>query len=130
MISVMKRVSPVWSHVSLESLWKPLVLYTGLLGLLTVGATYLATHSGLYMLVLAGGGLLLAVLGGGHAGRMSAGGAEHAGEKGGAHMTVENAGLWSPTNTDTSLRLTLLFYGSGVFLWSLVVLFTLRDTLV
>ncbi len=32
--------------------------------------------------------------------------------------------------TDTSLRLTLLFYGLGVFLWSLVVLGTLRDTLV
>lgn len=118
------------SHVNLQSLWKQLVLYTGLLGPLTVGVTYLATHSGLYMLILAGGGLLFVALGGGHAGRTSAGGAEHAGERGGTHMTVENGSLWSPTNTDTSLHLTLLFYGFGVFLWTPVVLFTLRDTLV
>jgi hypothetical protein len=29
----------------------------------------------------------------------------------------------------TSLRLVLLCYGTGVFLWSLAVLVTLRDTL-
>ncbi|WP_411967797.1 hypothetical protein [Haloferax sp. YSSS75] len=68
--------------MNLESIWKPFVLYTCLLGLLTVGGVYLATHSGLYMLVVAGGGLLLVVLGGGAAGQMGASNVEHAGEKG------------------------------------------------
>ncbi|WP_458189037.1 hypothetical protein [Haladaptatus sp. NG-WS-4] len=113
--------------MNFKALWKPFLLYTCLLGLLTVGATYLATHAGVFMLVLAGGGLLLVVLGGGTTGPLSASGAEHADE---AMMGVEDTGLWPHTYTDTSLRLILLFYGFGVFLWSLIVLVTLRDTLV
>ena len=60
---------------------------------------------------------------------MSASGVEHA-EEAGLGMMVEDTGLWPHTYTDTSLRLVLLFYGFGVFLWSLIVLGTLRDTLV
>ncbi len=113
--------------MNLENLWRPILLYACLAGLLTVGAVYLATHSGLSMLVLAGAGLLLVVLGGGTAGPTSASGAERGD---GAGMFVEDTGLWPHTDTDTSLSFILLFYGFGVFLWSLTVLGTLRDTLV
>ncbi|CQR49929.1 MULTISPECIES: hypothetical protein [Haloferax] len=116
--------------MNLDALWRPTLLYTGLLGLLTVGAVYLATHSGMYMLALLGAGVLLVVLGGGAVGQMGPSNVEHAGEKGGTNRVVSNAGLWSPVETDTSLRLALLFYGAGVFLWSLVVFGVLRDTLV
>lgn len=57
--------------MNLKALWKPILVYTGLLGFLTVGTVYLTTHSGLFMLVIAGGGLLLVVIGGGTAGLMS-----------------------------------------------------------
>lgn len=113
--------------MDLKALWKPLLFYTCLLGLLTVGAIYLATHSGFFMLVVAGGGLLLVVLGGGTVGKMSGSGAERGD---GAGMMVDHTDPWPHTHTDTSIRLILLFYGVGVFLWSLVVLVTLRDTLV
>ncbi|NLV02462.1 hypothetical protein [Haloferax volcanii] len=113
-----------------NALLKPLALYTGLLGLLTVGGVYLATHSGLYLLALTGAGVLLVVLGGGAVSQMGPSNVEHAGEKGGTNRVVSNAGLWSPVETDTSLRLALLCYGAGVFLWSLVVFGVLRDTLV
>ncbi|WP_410767370.1 hypothetical protein [Haloferax sp. DFSO60] len=84
------------------------------------------------MLFLAGGGLLLAVLGGGTAGQMGTAQAEHAGETsgGGREAAASHSGLKSSLNTDTSLRLAFLFYGSGVLLWSLIVLGTLGDTLV
>lgn len=113
--------------MALTVLWKPVLLYTGLLGLLTVGTIYLTTHSGLFVLVLAAGGLLLVVLNGGTTGRTSLGGVEHS-DEGGAEF--EGAGLIPQTSTDVPLRLTLLFYGLGVFLWSVVVLFTLTGTLV
>lgn len=113
----------------LRLLLKPLLLYTGLFSLLTVGGVYFTTHSGVYMLVLAGGGILLAALGGGAVGQTSVSHAERGSENWG-EVADSNSGLWSPMKTDTSLRLTLLFYGFGVFLWSLVVLGTLRDTLV
>ncbi|POG54977.1 hypothetical protein [Haloferax marisrubri] len=116
--------------MNLDALLKPLFLYTGLLGLLTVGSVYFATHSGLYMLGLTGVGVLLVVLGGGAVGQMGPSNVEHAGEKGGTNRVVSNAGLWSTVETDTSLRLTHLFYGAGVSLWSLVVFGVLRDTLV
>ncbi|MFC7129405.1 hypothetical protein [Haloferax chudinovii] len=116
--------------MNVDALLKPVVRYTGLLGLLTVGTVYFATHSGMYMLALAGAGVLLVVLGGGAVGRMGPSNVEHAGEKGGTNRVVSNAGLWSPVETNTSLRLALLCYGAGVFLWSLVVFGVLRDTLV
>jgi hypothetical protein len=112
--------------MSLRALWKPVLLYTGLLGLLTVGTVYLATHSLLYMLVLTAGGLLIVVLNGGTAGRTSLGGAENA-DRG--EEEFEAAGLVPQLHTDVPTRLVLLLYGLGVFLWSIVVLGTLRDTL-
>jgi hypothetical protein len=120
--------------MELLDLWKPVVLYTGLLGALTVGAVYLATHSGLFVLLVAGGGLLLAVLGGGTAGVVDGAGmvdgvgAESA-EGGGDGTELEATGFFARTTANASLRLVLLCYGSGVFLWSLVVLTALRDTL-
>lgn len=113
--------------MTLTALWKPFLLYTGLLGLLTVGTVYLATHSLLFILVLTAGGLLIVVFNGGTAGRTSLGGAENSDEGG---TEFDAAGLLPQTNSGIPLRLTLLFYGLGVFLWSLVVLITLRDTLV
>lgn len=117
-------------HVNCRHLWKSLLLYTCILGLLTVGAVYLATHSGFYTPVLTGSGLLLVVLGGGTAGKMGSTQTENAGGKGGTELMVSSPGLQSPLNTDTPVRLTFLFYGLGVFLWSPVILGTFRDTLV
>lgn len=105
------------------------MLYTGLLALLTVGAVYFATHSGMYMLVLAGMGVLLVVLGGGTAGPTSAAGADHA-EDVGAGLTVDGSDLWPHSYANGSVRVLLVLYGFGVFVWSLVVLLALRDTLV
>lgn len=114
--------------MDLQRLLRPILLYTGLLGLLTVGAAYLATHSGLVILLVAGVGLLLAVLGGGTASNVVDSSGTDAADGGGLEM--EATGLSPGTDTATSLRLVLLFYGGGVFLWSLVVLLTLRETLV
>jgi hypothetical protein len=107
---------------------KPILLYTGLLGLLTVGAVYLVTQSGFFILVVAGVGLLLAVLGGGTASSIADSSGTEAADAGG--LVGEATGLSAYTTTDASLRLVLLCYGSGVFVWSLVVLLTLRETLV
>ena len=113
----------------IQTLSKPFLLYTGLLGLLTVSLVYLITHSGFLMLGLAGLGLFLFVLGGATVGPMSASGVEHA-EDAGAGLMVEDTGMWPHTYTQSSLRLILLFYGLGVFLWSLLVLLVLNETLV
>lgn len=114
--------------MDLKPLLRPVVLYTCLLGLLTVGTVYLVTHSGLVILVVAGAGLLLAVLGGGTASSVvNSSGTEPADGDG---LGMEATGLSSDTSTERSLRLVLLFYGVGVLLWSLVVLLTLRETLV
>jgi hypothetical protein len=113
--------------MKLTSLLRPVLVYTGLFGLLTVGAVYLTTHSGLFVLLLAAAGLLLVVLGGGTAARVSGSGTEPVEADG---VGMEATRLLPNSDGDSSLRLVLLFYGTGVFLWSLVVLLTLRDTLV
>ena len=113
-------------------LWKPVLLYTGVLGLLTVGPVYLATYSGVAILALVGTGVLLAALGGGAAGAADGSGVSHgpsSKSRGGEPTEVEATGLLPYTDIGTSFRLNLLFYGLGVLLWSLVVLFALRDTL-
>lgn len=115
-----------------NDLRNPILLFTCLLGGLTVGPVYLATYSGVAMLGLAGAGAVLAALGGGAAGAADGSGVTHgsaAKTEGGEPTEVEASGLLPYTDIGTSLRLNLLFYGLGVFLWSLVVLFTLRDTL-
>ncbi|GAB7012189.1 hypothetical protein [Halolamina salina] len=112
--------------MALRALWKPVLLYTGVLALLTVGTVYLATRSLALILVLTAVGLLVAVLNGGTAGRTSLGGGENS-DEGGAEF--DEAGLLPQTSTEVSLRLTLLLYGTGVFLWSLAVLIALGDTL-
>lgn len=112
--------------MNLKPLSKPLLIFTCFLALLTVGAVYLATYSGPYMLGLVGVGVFLAALGGGAAGQNGIGGAGHSEER---EMTAGDTGLWAYTRTDTSFRVNLLFYGSGIVLWSVVVLTTLGDTL-
>ncbi|ELZ96500.1 hypothetical protein C440_05113 [Haloferax mucosum ATCC BAA-1512] len=84
----------------------------------------------MYMVLLVGTGLLLVAAGGGAVGQMGVSQTEHAGETGGREAAPSTPGLKSTLNTDTSLRVSLLFYGFGIFLWSLIVLTTLRDTLV
>ena len=114
--------------MTLTLLWRPVLFYSGLVGLLTVGAVYLTTHSGLFMLLTAAAGLLLAVLGGGTASSVvDSSGTEAADGDG---LMLEATGLSSTTDAVSSFHLVLLCYGTGVFLWSLVVLITLRDTLV
>jgi hypothetical protein len=118
--------------VNPTDLWKPLLLYTGLLGLLTVGPVYLATYSGFAIVVLAGAGVVLAALGGGAAGAADGSGVEHGPSgrsKGGEPEGPEATGLMPYTDVDTPFRVNLFFYGLGVLVWSLVVLSTLRDTL-
>lgn len=109
---------------TLRALWKPFLVYACLLSLLTVGAVYLATDSGFFMLFAVAGGLLLVVLGVGATGPAGVGGVE-SGE--GAEMGLEDVGAWPGTGNHTSSDLILLLYGSGVFLWGLVALFTLYD---
>lgn len=109
---------------TLRALWKPFVVYSCLLSLLTVGAVYLATDSGFFMLFSVAGGLLLVVLGVGATGPAGVGGVESAG---GAEMGMEDVGVWPGTENQGSSDLILLFYGAGVFLWGLVALFTLYD---
>ena len=109
-----------------KALWKPFLLYTGLLGPLTIAAIYLATNSLLSLLVATAVGLLIAVLNGGAAGGSSLGGAERSDEGG---MEVEATGMLPHTNGGVPFRLTLLFYGLGLFLWGALVLFTLHDRL-
>ena len=116
--------------MELKPLWMPLVLYTGLFGILTVGGVYLATHSGLHILVVAGVGLLFVALGGGAAGR--AGTTSHVEDASleWEETDASSPALWSPLQAGPSPRVILLFYGFGLFLWSLVVLGTFRETLV
>ncbi|MFD1514652.1 hypothetical protein [Halomarina rubra] len=111
--------------MNLKPLLKPFLLFTCLLALLTVGAVYVATHSGLYMLVLVGCGVTLVALGSGAAGQTNSGiRAEE------TEMMADGGGFWPDAITAGSLRLSLLFYGLGVVLWSVVVLAALGDTLV
>lgn len=120
--------------MNLTDLWKPIVLFTGLLGLLTVGTVYLATYSGFAMVALAGAGVLLTALGGGAAGAadgsgVASGEGGFSGTEKGDITELEGTGSMPYTDIDTSLRLNIFLFGLGVLLWSLVVLFTLRDTL-
>jgi hypothetical protein len=92
----------------------------GLLGLLTVGAIHFATRSGLVILFVAGGGLTLVVLSVGNTGPTDGGAFENA-------EGLDAQGGWLHTDTDTPDSLPLLFYGFGVFLWSVVVLITVYD---
>lgn len=103
-------------------LWKPFLFYVGLLGLLTVGAIYFATRSGLLILFSAGGGLTLAILSVGNTGPTDGGVFENA-------EGFDAQGGWLHTDADTSASLPLLFYGLGVFLWSFIVLITSYDIL-
>jgi len=107
-----------------------LVLYTIVAGAITVGCVYLLTHSGLYTLVAAGIGLFLVVLGGtagATGGPVSAsvvGEAESAGMSG----LTENMQL-SPSLGDAGSHAILVFYGLGLFLWSVIVLTVFRSGL-
>ncbi|QKY20809.1 hypothetical protein B4589_010620 [Halolamina sp. CBA1230] len=106
--------------MNLKALWRPFLLYTCLLGPLTVGAVHLATDSGFFVLFSAAGGLLLVVLGVGATGPSGVGGVETAD---GAEVGVDDTGVLPRGVTSTSSSLVYLCYGSGVFLWSLVVLY-------
>lgn len=107
--------------MALAKLAKPLALYTGLFGAATVALAYVATHSGLLMLVLAGVGVLLVVLGGAKPGAVSGAAIEQSG------LAIEteisqDIGLMPGPSSDTSVRALLLLYGLGLFGWSLVAL--------
>ncbi|WP_049979240.1 hypothetical protein [Halolamina rubra] len=109
--------------MTLDALWKPVLLYTGVLGPLTVGTLHFATHSGLVVLFVGGGGgLVLVTLSVGTAGPTDGGGFEN--DEG-----LDATGGWLGTEPSTQRSLPLLFYGFGVLLWSFVVLVTLYDVL-
>jgi len=110
--------------VDRKALWKPVVLYTGLLGFLTVGALHFAAHSELVVLFGGiGGGLVLVTLSVGTTGPTDGGGFEN--DEG-----LDATGGWTGADTHTQHSLPLLFYGSGLLLWSFIVLVTFYDVLV
>ena len=113
--------------MNLAPLARPMAVYTGLWAFATVGVAYLATQSGLLMLLLAGAGVLLVVLGAATTGPVSAAGTGNAeaAEIGG---TVEGMQL-SPGSSDMPVRERLLFYGLGLLGWSLAVLGVLGSSL-
>lgn len=106
--------------MNLKALQKPFLLYTCLLGSLTVGAVHLATDSGFFVLFTAAGGLLLVVLAVGATGPSGVGGVEAGG---GAEVSADDAGVLPRGEIYTSSSLVFLFYGAGLFLWSFVALY-------
>ncbi|MGB9986455.1 hypothetical protein [Salarchaeum japonicum] len=108
--------------MNLRALSKPLALYTGLLATLTVGAVYLLTDSGIPVLFIGLGGMTLVVLSVGSSGPVDGGSFENAGG-------LDAQGGWTQTSIDVPVSIPLLFYGSGVMLWSFVVLVTVYDLL-
>ncbi|WP_158055769.1 hypothetical protein [Halorussus halophilus] len=114
--------------MALSKLAKPLALYTGLFGAATVALAYVATHSGLLMLVLAGLGVLLVALGGAQAGAVSGAAIEQSGLSGETELG-ENIGLMPGPSSDTPVRALMLLYGLGLFVWSLVALLAFQSGL-
>ncbi|WP_435179049.1 hypothetical protein [Halorussus sp. AFM4] len=101
-----------------HALAAPLLRYTLLGAVLTVGAAYLAFSSGLTLLLLAGAGVLLVVLGAGEAGAAPAAGVEAA-EDADVGTTAEGMQLVPGSGSNYSLRAKLLFYGLGLVVWPL-----------
>lgn len=95
----------------------PLVRYTLLAALATVGAAYLAFSSGLTLLLLAGAGVLLVVLGAGEAGAAPASGFGQAEDSHQGGLT-EGMEMLPGSGSDHSLRAKLLFYGVGLVVWN------------
>ncbi|ELZ82086.1 hypothetical protein [Haloferax larsenii] len=104
------------------------LVFTIIAGLATVGTIYYTTHSGLYLVFAAIAGLLLLALGGGQAGRTNV-------TEGGVH---EEGGIETEANVDIhaasaagrlSIRLVLICYGIGIFLWSVIILQYFRSGL-
>lgn len=105
---------------------KPLALYSGLLGLVTVGAVFLVTHSGLDVLLIGGAGLALAFFGLVQAappGPNAMGGP-------GMDLLTEDLGLRPSAYGTLPIRWRLVLYGVGLVGWSLVVLVGFRGALV
>jgi hypothetical protein len=112
--------------MNLKALRKPFLLYTCLLGPLTVGAVHLATESGFYVLFTAAAGLLLVVLAAGATGPAGVGGVETAD---GAEVSTDDAGVLPRGGVYTSSNLVFLFYGIGLLLSSVVVLYAVYDVI-
>jgi hypothetical protein len=113
-----------------SALLAPIVRYTLLAALATVGAAYLAFSSGPALLLLAGAGVILVVLGAAEAGPAPASGVEgtESGDVGsldsGGMGAVEEGmqlvpGVGPDTGAHYSLRAKLLFYGLGLLVWSI-----------
>ncbi|WP_084186449.1 hypothetical protein [Haladaptatus litoreus] len=103
------------------------IFYTGIAGALTVGCLYLVAHSGLYMLIAMGAGILLVVLGGAASGPVSA---SAVGEAEGAGLSGVTEGMQlQPSMENFNTRAVLIFYGVGLILWSIVVLTVFRSGL-
>ncbi|ELY88302.1 hypothetical protein [Natrialba taiwanensis] len=107
--------------MDLTRLLKPLVMDTGVLGLLTVGLVYALTYSGPFILGLAALGVLLVALGGGAAAQAPAGGSGY-NDDSGLHLMGDDMDIWPGSSPNLSVRVRLLFYGIGLVGWSLIVL--------
>ncbi|WP_276300656.1 hypothetical protein [Halorussus lipolyticus] len=113
-----------------NALVAPVVRYTVVAALVTVGAAYLAFSSGLTLLLLSGAGVILVVLGAAEAGAAPAAGvgAAESGDVGsidsGGMGAVEEGmelvpGVGSGSGSNYSLRAKLLFYGLGLLVWGI-----------
>ncbi|QCQ75520.1 hypothetical protein E6P09_09695 [Haloferax mediterranei ATCC 33500] len=104
------------------------LIYTILAGIITVGAIYLTTHSGLYLVLTAIIGVVLVALGGGQAGRTNVTSEGVQEKEAIGRGVVGNIHLPSTSGTD-STRIILICYGLGLFLWSVIILQFFRSGL-
>jgi hypothetical protein len=102
-----------------NALLPPLVRYSLLAAVVTVGVAYLAFSSGLTLILLAGAGVLMVVLGAGEAGAAPASGFGQAEDTEMGGLT-EGMEMLPGSGSDYSLRAKLLFYGLGLVVWNVV----------
>ena len=102
-----------------KALLAPVVRYTFLSALVTVGVAYLVFSSGLTLLLLAGAGVMLVVLGAGEAGAAPASGFGQAEDMDMGGLT-EGMEMLPGSSSDYSLRAKFLFCGLGLLVWTFV----------
>lgn len=100
---------------------RAVLLYTGVLGSVTVGAAYLGTRSGGAVLVVGVVGFTVVTLVGGTGDAFSSSAAVHTEHLGGVAGDAEGGHGWNPGGSITGSRAEVaLLYGFGLLVWSLL----------